>query len=162
MLELAIPIYHLNLMYAQKLAADLPDDQLCVQPVAGRVMNHAAFILGHLAWTSDSAIGVLGVQPTGAVEWKELCGSCAKPLADRALYPSKEVLLKALEAAHGRLSAAASKATADVLAQSAPERMRGRFATVGQFILGMMTMHEGIHLGQLSAWRRALGMPSVF
>jgi len=53
-------------------------------------------------------------------------------------------------------------ATSEALAQPAPERMRSRFATVGQMIYGLMTAHEATHLGQFSAWRRAIGLPSVF
>lgn len=162
MLKLAIPLYNMNLMYAQKLAADVPEEQMCAQPVPGRVMNHAAFLLGHLAWTSDSIIGALGAKPTGAAEWKDLVGMGAKPLPERSRYPSKEVLLRTLEEAHGRLLAALANASPEALEQPAPERMRGRFATVGHLLLGMMTLHEGMHLGQFSAWRRAMGFPSVF
>ena len=86
----------------------------------------------------------------------------AKPLVDRSKYPAKAELLKALEEAHIRLADAVSKATPEALAEPAPERMRARFPTVGHTILALMTSHEASHLGQLSAWRRALGMPSVF
>ena len=161
MLELATDLYKVNLGYAQKLVADIHDDQLCAQPVAGRVMNHAAFVLGHLAWTSDSVVRLLGVQPTGAAEWKDLVGMGAKPLSDRSRYPLKAALLKALEDAHGRLLAAVSSAKPEVLAQPAPEQLRSRFPTLGHLLLAMMTMHEATHLGQLSAWRRAQGLPSV-
>jgi uncharacterized damage-inducible protein DinB len=162
MLELAIPIYSFHLKYAQKLVADLPDDQMCAQPVAGRVMNHAAFTLGHLAWASDAAIRYLGSEPQAPAEWKDLVGMGAQPQADRSKYPSKEALLQALEGAHTRLVAALPKLTPEILAQPAPERMRNRFPTVGHLLLGLMTAHEATHLGQLSAWRRALGLPSVF
>ena len=162
MLDILRPIYDFNLKYAQQLVADVPDERMCVQPVAGQVMNHAAFLLGHLAWTSDSAVGLLGGQPIGAAAWKELVGMGATPSEDRALYPSKAELLKALEDAHGRLIAAASTATPELLAQPAPERLRARFRTIGNALAGVMTAHESMHLGQLSAWRRAQGLPSVF
>jgi hypothetical protein len=161
MLELAIPIYGFHLTYAGKLVADLNDDQMCAQPVAGRVMNHAAFTLGHLAWASDAAIRYLGSEPQLS-DWKDLVGMGSQPQADRSKYPLKDALLKALDGAHSRLVAALPKATAEIMAQPAPERMRGRFPTVGHLLLGLMTAHEATHLGQLSAWRRALGLPSVF
>jgi uncharacterized damage-inducible protein DinB len=162
MLDLALPVFNFNLGYAQKLVADVADDQMCAQPVEGRVMNHAAFTIGHLAWATDLALGMLGQTPAGAAEWKELFGMGAKPLADRSKYPAKAALLKALEEAHVRLAAAVAKASPEALAQPAPERMRGRFPTMGHTLLALMTSHEASHLGQLSAWRRAMGLPSVF
>jgi hypothetical protein len=162
MLDLVLPTYNFTLMYAQKLVADVPDEQLCAQPLADRVLNHPAFVLGHLAWANNNGVIILG-QPSGLPEgWKELFGFGAKPLSDRSRYPSKAELLKTLEEAHARLADALSKATPEMLAQPAPERMRNRYPTVGQMLLGLMTAHEASHLGQLSAWRRAMGYPSVF
>jgi hypothetical protein len=162
MLDLALPIYRFNLVYSQKLVADVPDDQMCVQPVAGRVMNHAAFVLGHLAWASDNALTYLESKPTLGPEWKGLFGMTTLPQSDRSAYPAKDALLSALEGAHERLAAALSSATTEALSQPAPERMRARFPSLGHMLLGLMTAHEAAHNGQLSAWRRALGYPSVF
>jgi uncharacterized damage-inducible protein DinB len=71
-------------------------------------------------------------------------------------------LLQKLEEAHTRLADAVTKATPEVLAQPAPEKIRARFPTVGVLLIGMMTSHEASHNGQLSAWRRAMGLPPVF
>jgi len=165
MIDLVRPVYDFALGYAQKLVADLADDQMCAQPVAGRMMNHPAFLLGHLALVHDSRAGVLSGDPAGTAllpEWKELFSMGAKPLADRSRYPSKAELLKALEAAHGRLAAAVAATAPEKLAEPAPEPMRARFPTLGHMLLGLMTSHYSSHLGQLSAWRRAMGLPSVF
>jgi hypothetical protein len=160
-IDLLLPTYNFNLSYARKLTADVADDQMCAQPVAGREMNHAAFVLGHLAWASDGLVRLVGQQPALGADWKDLFGMGAKPLADRSRYPAKAALLQALEEAHSRLSAAVAGASPEVLAQPAPERFRERYPTVGHMFLGLMTAHEALHLGQLSAWRRALGLPSV-
>jgi DinB superfamily len=160
-LEIVFPSYEFSLTYARKLVEDVPDEQMCAQPVPGRVMNHAAFILGHLAWAGDNGVARLGGTPARA-DWKELFGMGAQPLAERSRYPSKAALLEALADTHARLTAAAAAATPETLAQPAPERMRSRFPTVGHLMVGLMTSHESSHLGQLSAWRRALGWPSVF
>ena len=162
MLDLVLPSYSFNLLYAQKLVADVPDEQMCAQPVPGRVMNHAAFVLGHLAFASENGVRFLGEQAARAEEWRDLFGMGATPQADRSRYPAKAALLQRLEEAHAHLVAAVGRATPEALAQPAPERMRGRFPTVGSLLLGLMTSHEASHLGQLSAWRRALGLPSVF
>ena len=44
------PLLHtwsLNLGYAKRLVADIPDGAMALQPAPG--MNHAAWVLGHLA-----------------------------------------------------------------------------------------------------------------
>lgn len=163
MKDLILPVFNLNLWYSQKLVADLTDEQMCAQPVEGRVMNHPAFLLGHLALVAGNFVtGFVGAAPVCPEAWKELFNQGAKPLADRSRYPSKAVLLKALEDAHARLADAVVKAAPEMLSQPAPEKMRARFATVGALLAGMMTAHEASHNGQLSAWRRAMGLPSVF
>lgn len=162
MLDLVLPTYNFTLQYAQKLIADIPDEQLCTQPLPDRVLNHPAFVLGHLAWANNNGATLLG-RPSGLQEgWKELYGMGAKPLSERSRYPSKAELFKALEDAHARLTDALGKATPEQLAQPAPERMRNRYPTLAHALLGLMTAHETSHLGQLSAWRRAMGFPSVF
>ncbi len=148
MRDLVLPTYNFNLTYAQKLAADVPD--------------HPAFVLGHLAWASDNGLKVLGQEPALTAGWKELVIMGAKPLADRSRYPAKDVLLKALENAHARLASAVATVAPETFAQPAPERMRARFPTVGNMLVGLMTAHEASHLGQFSAWRRAMGFPPVF
>jgi uncharacterized damage-inducible protein DinB len=163
MFDLILPAFKLNLWYSQKLVADVPDEQMCAQPVPGRTMNHAAFLLGHLAWAAgDVAMNFLGLPPMCPAGWKELVGMGAQPLPDRSRYPSKAVLLKALEDAFARLGEAAPKASAEMLNQPGPERLRDRFPTVGSMLVGLMTSHHASHNGQLSAWRRALGLPPVF
>jgi uncharacterized damage-inducible protein DinB len=163
MMDLILPAFQLNLWYSQKLVADLTEEQMCAQPVPGVVMNHPAFLLGHLALVAgDFAGGFVGLSPICPGGWKELFNQGAKPLADRSLYPSKAELLQKLEEAHTRLAEAVIKAKPEVLAQPAPEKMRQRFPTVGALLAGMMSSHEASHNGQLSAWRRAMGMPPVF
>ena len=161
MFDLALVIYKHNLTYAQKLVADVPDAQLSAQPVAGRTLNHAAFVLGHLTWTSRRALTYLGEGSASAVEGGDLFGMGAVPHSERSRYPSKEKLLGELEDAHARLAAAITKAMPESLQQPAPERARGRFPTMGHMLLHMLTSHEATHLGQLSAWRRALGLAPV-
>ena len=48
-----------------------------------------------------------------------------------------------------------------LLNQPAPEPMRGRFQTLGILAAALLSMHFALHNGQLSAWRRAMGLPSV-
>ena len=160
MMDLILPAFELNLWYSQKLVADVPDEHMCAQPVAGRVLNHAAFVLGHLAWSADdAAAGQLGLPRACPAGWKELFDIGAQPLPDRSLYPSKAELLRALADAHARLADAVTKAPPEVLNRPPAEVFRDRCPTVGALLAVWMTTHEATHNGQLSAWRRAMGLP---
>ena len=162
MKEIVLSLYAMNLDFSRRLVADIPDDQMCAQPVPGRVMNHAAFLLGHLTWTSDNVSAMLaGTTPVLPSNWADTYGRGAKPVIDRSCYRSKADLLKMLEDAHGRMADAFSKAPPELLARPAPERLRNRFPTVGHLALAMMTSHGAVHNGQISAWRRALGWPPI-
>src|SRR5678810_1005920 len=91
--DIVLFLYAFNLHYTQRLAADVPDERLADQPVPGRLMNHGAFLLGHLAWASDNGLRYLGGEPELPAEWKDVFGTGATPLAERSRYPSKEELL---------------------------------------------------------------------
>ncbi len=162
MTDLIVPTFDRLLGIAQKLMADVPDERMTAQPIAGVVMNHAAWIIGHLAWANNNGLVLLGAEPAVPPQYKDLFGTGTKPDAERSMYPSKAELITTLESSHRRLADAWRQASAEALAKPAPERMRASFPTLGHMLAGLMTGHFGSHLGQLSAWRRALAMPSAF
>ena len=125
MKDMVISVYALSLGYAQKLVADVPDEQMCAQPVPGRVMNHAAFLLGHLIWAEDSAIGLLGHKPMLGSEWRDSFSMGKTPSDDRSQYPSKESLVKTLKEVHGRLAAAFAEAAPTFLPSRPPKDYAG-------------------------------------
>ena len=149
-----------NVEYAKKLVADIPDEKMCQQSVPG--MNHAAWVLGHLTYVFDSMIGVFDQAPTMSREWKDLFNVASKPQSDRGKYPSKAALLEAYEKAYQRIVDAVKAASDESLAREFPNpRLRPTMPTVGFAMVHILTSHQGIHLGQLSAWRRAQGLPAA-
>jgi hypothetical protein len=161
MLETIRPTFEFCSWYAQKLVADIPDEKMAAQPVAGVTMNHPAWTIAHLAWTNDNILKMLG--KTSELEsWKEKVGMGSTPVSDRSKYPSKDELLNMLKLANARLWAEVSSAPEEVLKKPTPENMRHMFPTNGAMIIGVMTGHYASHLGQISAWRRAMGFPPVF
>lgn len=160
--DLIVPADALGLSYAQKLVVDLPDEKWAGQPVPGITVNHAAWTIGHLAVVADNVAGMIGGTPTLGETWRPLFATGTRPLPDRSAYPAGDVLMREFAAAHARLGDGAAKLTPEAAAAPAPERLRARFPTVGNMVAGLMTTHYGNHLGQLSAWRRAMGYPSVF
>ncbi len=160
MLPQLLNTYSRNLDYARRLVADVPEDKMAYQPAPG--MNHPAWVLGHLAFVGDMVGGLLGQGPLAPEAWEPIFGNSSKPSADAALYPSKTELVGALGRSHARIASLVGALTPEALAQPLPkEEYRKHFPTTGDALLYLMTFHDGVHLGQLSAWRRVQGMPSV-
>jgi len=160
MLDHVLRAAAVNIDYAKKLVADIPEEKMAAQPVAG--MNHAAWVLGHLAYVFDSMTSVFDQKPTMSAEWKTLFNLSSKPDADRAKYPSKAALLEAYENAYQRIVDLVKGASVESLAREFPNpRLRTSLPTVGIAMVHILTSHQGIHLGQLSAWRRAQGLAGV-
>ena len=162
MIKAILDIYGRNLDYAHRLVADLADEALCVQPAPR--MNHAAWVLGHLARTSDRVAGVmlLGLEPHLPENLEERFDNKSIPVSSGTAYPDKETLVRNLDETHGRIAAALAEMPDTILADTTPHpRFAERFPLLGQALLHVLIGHEQVHLGQLSAWRRVQGLPAV-
>ena len=149
-----------NVDYAKKLVSDIPEDKMAAQPAPG--MNHAAWVLGHLAYVFDSMIAVWGQKPSMSPEWKELFNVPSKPQPERSKYPSKAELLGAYEKNYQQIVDAVKNAAPEDFDKEFPNpKLRHLMPTVGMAMVHILTSHQGIHLGQLSAWRRAQGLGGV-
>ena len=85
-------------------------------------MNHAAWVLGHLAYVFDSMIAVWGQQPSMSRKWKDLFNLASKPHGDRSKYPSKAALWEAYEQAYQRIVDVVKAASDEQLAGESPIR----------------------------------------
>ena len=147
--------------YGQMLVSDIDDLRMTEQPLPG--VNHPAWILGHLALTADRVCSLVGAEKRLAEEWGKLFGAGSQVTANRSSYPSKDELLRGLEERFRDARRAVEQAPLDTLAVTNPnERLRGMLPRVEDLIGFLMTGHVGVHLGQLSAWRRMLGLPPLF
>lgn len=160
MLQHVVHGYKMNFGFTKLLVADLSADQMCQQPHG--VINHPAWSLGHLAATSNGLCRVLGLNSDLPAGWEETFKPVEIPSANTAAFPSKEELLRVLEAQHALVVKAVSEADPAALASPSPdERARAYFPTVGDYTVYVMIAHEWDHLGQLAAWRRAMGLGPV-
>lgn len=148
-----------NLDYTHRLVAELEPVQMTVQPVPG--MNHPAWIIGHLAFNVDKVVGELMLNrgTEFPAPWGELFHGASKPVGDAAAYPGKDKLTRALDAAHRRITDLVREQPVSWLSE--PATFSKRFATVGEALAWILVGHETLHLGQLSAWRRVMGMALV-
>ena len=160
MIDHVIYLYGFNLNFAKKLVGDVSPDQLCQQP--GGVVNHPAWTLGHLASSSDHLAQFLGQDSALPEGWGDTFKTGGTPGTNAADYPSKEELLSTLEAQHNRVVEAVRATDQSTFAQAHPdEGTRKYFPTKGDMIIFLMTSHEMDHLGQVAAWRRAMGLGSA-
>jgi len=161
MFDTEITINRFLVGYAQMMTAEIADERMTEQPVAD--VNHPAWILGHLAFSAELAVIRLGGEKTLAESWAKLFGPGSKLSSTRAEYPSKESLLKALEQTFDRARTLSSQATDEKLSMPNPnERLRPMLPTIRDSVAFLLTGHFGVHLGQLSAWRRMIGLPAMF
>jgi hypothetical protein len=161
MLDSDIKVNLFLMRYCQTLLADIADDRMADQPLPG--VNHPAWILGHLAVTADTAMTLLGAEKVLPSEWGALFGFGSKPTESRSRYPSKTELLQAVEQAYERVRQEVSAATPEQLSEpTSHPRMKDLLPTTKDRIAFMLTGHVGTHLGQLSSWRRMIGLPPLF
>lgn len=153
-------VYGSLLDYARKLVDDVPDAAFTEQPIPE--LNHPAWVLGHLAFVASYALKNFGQAMLVDESYAKLFGPGSKPVPDRGVYPSKEALLAAYEAGHAAVDTAVANLTAEQLSAPNPvRRLAHRLPTMTGFVGHILTSHEAIHLGQLSAWRRVTGRSSV-
>jgi hypothetical protein len=155
-------LYDFMLGYCKLLTRDIDDARMADSPAPG--VNHPAWILTHLALATDYAARLLGEQPKCPEAWHKKCGPGSKLSPNRGDYASKQELLAALEAGHARVNAAAARVTEEALNRPHSVEipiLKQLLPTVGELLAHLMTTHAGIHLGQLSLWRRTMGLPSV-
>ncbi len=147
--------------YAQTMLEGIPDERMTEQPLPG--VNHPAWIVGHLAIAADGAVKLLGGATTLGAEWSKPYGRGSVAVGARSEYPSKEALVSALEQCYARARELAAAAGDDVLRGPNPNSLlKEGLPTVGDLVGFLLTGHLAIHLGQLSMWRRMIGLAPMF
>jgi len=149
-----------NLMLLHKLTADLSDDHMGAQPTQN--LNHPTWQLGHLVYSVGAAaelLGARGVVPEGYPERYGM-GSTCQPVGDAD--PDKQTLLNQLDAVGVAIRERVPDATQAQLDATFPiAELRELTPTVGHGLVFLTGGHFSYHLGQLSAWRRTVGLGPV-
>ena len=156
-----IAVFNFNAAYARRLVEDIPEDKQADQPAD--IPNHPAWVIGHLANTADFGLENLGRDRNMPAGWAEKYGNASTPVADRSQYPAMSELLDHLDRNYAVLIEAFRATDDATLAAATPvERVRTFFPLTGNLITFILTSHASMHLGQVSSWRRAAGLGSVF
>lgn len=164
MLEAVIDMSNRNLDYARRLIGGLTDEQAAAQPAGARApMNHALWVVGHLALVSDVMAGILEGQAASPALPAELFGGLSKPQGLSAYQGlTLASMMERWTASRAQVHRLARAKPADYWSQPvADEKRRARWGSNDKLLVHMTVNHDAIHLGQLSAWRRAQGLPAV-
>ncbi len=148
-------------MVTNMLLGDMADAELLVRPVPGA--NHYAWQLGHLIGSINQLAdmiqpGALPDLPDGFTEsyTKETAGN-----DDATAFLSKDAYLELLAEQRNGVRKLINELDEARMDEASPESMRELMPTVGD-ILHLISIHEIMHLGQLSVLRRKLGKPVMF
>lgn len=129
--------------------------------------NHATFLYGHLAIYLAKMLERCGLDTAGIAvspEWEALFKAGAPCLddPDGTIYPAFEaVKTHYFHATTTALNNLAGVPDSTLQQPPAEERLRARFPTIGSMINFLLLGHTSMHLGQLSTWRRCMGLASV-
>jgi uncharacterized damage-inducible protein DinB len=154
-----------NFAYAKKLVSDIPESQMAIKPSAG-LDNHPAFTIGHLTTSYANLMNNLTGEYILADGFKEIFlrtgpGDPTLPNPDAAAYPSKEKMLAEMDHQHKRLINYLLQIDEQKLDEKFDWRFSAYFPTYRDRIVFLCVNHYAMHLGQLAAWRRAMGFSSA-
>lgn len=150
-----------QLGYALALLDDLTDEQFILRP-DGR-MNHPAWIVGHIAAYHPVIVQLLKGEPVVDPKDDPLFGFAGHgPLDELAHYGSKRAMVDRFAAGHEEVAKALLDAQPeDYRRPPTLERWAKQYPTVEFMLPDLLLHHESLHIGQISIWRRAAGLPGV-
>lgn len=148
-----------NAEYGLRLVGDVAPEAFVAQPVPGRVMNHPAWVFNHLNLYAGIAVKMCRGE-TFEDPADHPHGQKSEPLG--RLDGDPKQMVAAWRTLHEDGVRALEAATIERTSAANPlARWRTLHPTVGDMLVTLMVKHETGHLGQLSAWRRAMGMARV-
>lgn len=155
-------------MYAEKLLVGVKPDQFARQPRGKDGIintNHPAFIYGHLSIYPTMILGIAGVESAGLTNpdgfdalftHETIC----KDDPAGSIYPPMEAITSHFFKAYNTLFEKVAELSDEHLA--APHGQEGeffqKFPSRAAVIAFMAGPHPFIHIGQMSAWRRCMGL----
>lgn len=163
------PGANLGLMYAERLLKDVTPAMFGRLARPGGVVlqsNHPAFVFGHLCLYPSRVMQNLELPP-GVTAFPANYESLFKNGAecqddpDGKIFPAMNELTALYFDAYRAAIAAVESADDEMFHAPNPAegRLRDLFPTVGAAVNFYLTGHVQVHFGQISAWRRAMGLP---
>lgn len=126
--------------------------------------NHPAWALGHLALYPARIMRMMGLDGdaiAAPAAWDTLFknGTECRDDVEGKLYPAMESVVTAFRRGYDTVLEQALTLDDAAFAKPTPEEnYRQAFPTVGTVVNFMVQSHVMMHLGQVSAWRRMMGL----
>ncbi len=161
-----LPGAKLVLGYAQALLKDVQPEQFA-RLARGVQSNHPAWVYGHLAAYPDRCLELLGrkelIRPDERFSALFANKTVCVDDPDGKTYPPMEEITSRFFSRTDAMLAAVAETTDEILARVITgDGMSDRLPTVGSRVCFLTGAHPMSHLGQVSAWRRMMGLPSAF
>ncbi|MBX3355723.1 MAG: DinB family protein [Phycisphaeraceae bacterium] len=160
--SLIVPSLRMSLGYAQQLVRDIPAEKFAHLPAKN--INHPAWCLGHLAIYAERTLELIGRADLAAPDQRFVeAYKAGTPCVEGPSNLPKEEIVRRFETRWA--------VVADVLPGVPDERfftenpMEGRMKelmpTIGAAVIFLVGPHHMMHLGQISTWRRLIGLGSA-
>ncbi|MBX3359063.1 MAG: DinB family protein [Phycisphaeraceae bacterium] len=169
--DFMLPPAKLAIGYAEKLLAGITPEMFARQPSPGGALvttNHPAFVYGHLSLYPARLMTMIGRDADRVphpARFEELfkAGAECRDDPEGKIYPDMESITSHFMRGTRKAIEAIPSVDPALFAQPNPAEGRARelFPTIGaaaNFVLGA---HVMMHLGQVSAWRRCMGLAGV-
>jgi len=146
--------------FLREQVADVAAADMVAQP--NGVMNHPAWVIGHLTQICQNLGGVIGAPPWLPDDWAKRFGTGTLPVADASVYETKDNALAMLRDAQSRITQAVEQLNESRLDEPFPdESFRDVFPSIRHFLTQVLVGHSAYHIGQVGVWRRAMGLPPI-
>ena len=148
------------LAYAERILKDIPADRFAHMPIPR--MNHPAFCIGHLSLYPNRLLNMIGRKDLVREKpgYAELFQAGVECVEQDGRYPAKDELVTYYFDRYRTISELLPNISDETLQLPNPieGRMRELFPTIGAAMNFLLNNHNMVHLGQISAWRRAAGL----
>ena len=152
-----------SMNYGRALLKDVNAADFAKLPMPN--FNHPAFVYGHLAVSANFMLELLG-RDDGKIEIPfdpEPYTPSATCVEQDGRYAGMDVTVESFFSAHDSVLAVLPGVDPEVFAQANPvEGFSNMMPRIGDAITFMCCSHTMLHLGQVSMWRRAMGLGSCF
>lgn len=123
--------------------------------------NHALWFAGHIGWVDNFMISLMAPERARELPgWSEKFGMGSQPSDKAADYPPVEEVLAYLRERRATLLDVLEPMEDADLDRATPQGTPSFLPDYGS-LFQMAAWHEGLHSGQITVARRALGYPNV-
>lgn len=157
------PVLHsfaYGLDFLRLQVANVSEADLVAQPEG--IANHPTWVMGHLTFSCQMIGGVIGVAEWLPEGFGGRFGPGSAPVSDLGAYEPKQTALERLRDAQWRITQAVEAMNDAQLDRPFPDpSYLDVFPTVGHALTQVLVGHLGYHVGEVTVWRRAMGLPRL-